>query len=119
MDCELCGQKGKTSKVRIEGVLFNACDACSAMGKPVQEHLQKPKKIVPMQSYAEELIVPNYSELIRKARQNMKIKQEEVALKLNEKLSEYAAVEGGKRVPDLKLAKKLEKFFGIKLIEES
>ena len=118
-DCEICGRNSKVSKIRINGVLLNACGACSAMGKPIEEHLQRPKKIMPVQSYAEELVVQNYAEIIRKARQKMNIKQEEAALKLKEKLSEYSAVEGGKRVPDLKLAKKLEKFFGIRLVEET
>lgn len=118
-ECDICGQKANVSKSRIDGVLFNVCYACSAMGTPVQT--PKTKKIVPMNmtSSSEEMIVPEYAELIKKARQAKSLKQEDVALKLNEKLSEISAIESGKRVPDLKLAKKLEKFFGIKLIEVS
>ena len=117
-ECELCGKKGNLVKARIDGILLNVCRECARSGQIIEE--TKPVKIkIAHQKLVEpeEIVVPDYAEKIRLARQRAGLKQEDVAKSLNEKLSVISAVESGKRTPDLKLAKKFEKFFKINLIE--
>lgn len=118
MDCELCGKKSDLVKARIDSVLLNVCSECAKSGKIIET--PKPRVIVPAQQARiepEEIVVPDFAQKIRQARQSKGLKQEELAKLLNERLSVVSAVESGRRTPDLKLAKKLEKFFGISLIE--
>ena len=65
-----------------------------------------------------QVVVSNYGSLIKNAREKMGLKQEELAKKLNEKESIIQKIETANFKPGMKLAKKLERFFGIKLIEE-
>jgi putative transcription factor len=119
VDCEICGQNEATSRAKIDGVILSVCADCSKTGKIVEEPKAQ-QRTVPLSSKprAEELVVSDFAKIISQARQGLGLKQEEFANKINEKLSTIGALESGKREPDLKLAKKLERFFGIKLIEE-
>jgi len=118
MECELCGKKTKLVKARIDGVLLNVCLECAKSGKIVEQQIKTmPVKRLTAPAQPEEYVVPDFAQQIRLARQKKGLKQEELARLLNEKLSLISSVESGKHVPDLKLARKLEKFFGIKLIE--
>ncbi|MFH0869112.1 MAG: helix-turn-helix domain-containing protein, partial [archaeon] len=65
---------------------------------------------------AEEIVVEDFGKLIAHARQKAGLKQDELALKINEKLPVVQAAESGRRL-DIMLARKLAKFFGIKLVE--
>ena len=58
-------------------------------------------------------------ELIKKKRESMGLSQKDFAIKLSEKESTIHHMENHTLEPNLALAKKLEKFLGIKLIEES
>ena len=119
-ECELCGRKIKSHiKARVDGILLNVCSECAKSGKV----METPKPKTPWRVFdqrkiqPEEIIVDDFAQKIRQARQQRNMKQEEVANALNEKLSVISAVENGKRVPNLTFARKLEKFFGIKLIK--
>jgi len=118
-ECELCGKKIKVSvEARIGGVLLDVCSECAKSGTIVER--PKPKPIIQRKQVrveAEELVIPDFAQKIRQARQQKGLKQEEVAKSLNEKLSVINSIENGRITPDLKLAKKLERFFGISLIE--
>jgi len=118
-ECELCGRKIQTSvEARIGGVLLDVCSECAKSGTIVDR--PKPKPMRPIQQLRvqpEELVTPDFSQKIRQARQSKGLKQEEVANAINEKLSVISAVESGKRTPNLKFARKLEKFYGIELID--
>jgi len=116
-DCEICGFKEASVNVRIDSAILNACEDCAKSGKVIDapRQVQQFAPIVSKPS-AEELVVSDFGKVIGQARQRSGLKQDELANKLNEKLPVVQAAESGKRC-DIKLAKKLEKFFGIKLVE--
>lgn len=117
-ECELCGKKLPLVKARINGILLDVCFDCAKSGHIVDIPKQKtPKVIQQAKVQPEELVSDDYAQKIRQARQRKNMKQEDVAKAMNERLSLISAVESGKRTPDLRLARKLERFFGIKLID--
>ena len=65
-----------------------------------------------------EVIVEDYAEKIRKAREKLGLKQKDFAKKISERASLVHNFETGKIEPSLKIAQKLEKMLKIKLIEE-
>ncbi len=111
--------------VRISGAVFSACTACAALGTVIKTPKQvlrsavehKLTETIPSLDSKPELVVSDFAQRIRAARQRTGLKQEQLAKKLNEKVSIISALETGRRFPDLKLARKLERFFGIKLVE--
>jgi len=64
-------------------------------------------------------IVSDYAKKIRNARMNKKLNQEQFAQKLNEKPSLLRRIESGKVEPTIKLAKKIEKVYGTKLLRKA
>lgn len=63
-------------------------------------------------------LIENYGEIIRKARMKMGISQEELAKQISEKLTIIKKIEQGTFKPSIELARKLEKFLKIKIIEK-
>lgn len=117
-ECEICGAVPASVKASFDGVILNACPDCAATGRIIEQ--PKPAARQPVIAYSApesaETVADNFGKIISKARQRTGLKQEELANKLNEKLSVIQAAEQGKRL-DLGLARKLEKFFKISLIE--
>lgn len=118
-ECEICGQKTASVKAEINGVLFSVCKECAALGRVVEQPKPITRPVRAEQPQPEEIVIPDFAKVIAQARQEKGLKQDELAKKLNEKLSVIRAVESGRRAPDLNLAKKLERFLNIKLIEEA
>jgi len=120
MQCDMCGSDERLYTALIEGTRLKVCKNCSKYGKIISESkpVQIKRKQVIEKPEIVEGITPDFGELIRQARQKTGLKQEDVAKKLNEKESLYQKIESGKIQPSLKLARKLEKFFHIKLIEQ-
>jgi len=127
MQCEMCGfETDKLFRTKIEGVAMTVCNKCAKFGKflgPLRIHSDgKPvdKKLPPPPVHEDvlEIVVDNYSQLIKNAREKLDIKQEELAKKIAEKESLITKMESGSFTPSLALAKKLEKFLKIKLIDE-
>jgi len=101
------------------------CKECSSFGTIIKEigieKQEKAKQEIKQEKEEPEIIeiiVKDFPEKIRKAREKLGLKQKELAKKINEKLSIIHKIESGKFEPDIKLAKKIEKFLGIKLVEE-
>ena len=119
--CEICGKKTKKLyKIRVEGAELLVCEDCKRYGEVVGEvkerkEVIKPKKIKPE---VEEEVVPDYDKMIRGIREKLKMKQEDFAKRIGIKESLLRRIEDGKKIPSLDLAKKLEKMFDVKLIEE-
>lgn len=67
---------------------------------------------------APEELVEDYGERVRAARTRMGLSIEDVGKKINERQSELAKLESGTYHPPDALVRKLEKFFGIKLMEK-
>ena len=137
--CDMCSSPDKMFKIELEGTQLNVCEKCSSYGKIIgrfqteqpkqSKHTnnsfsdtnrlsssskQEPEK----ETETIQLIVSDYSKLIKKAREDMNLKQEELARKLAEKESVIHSLESNNRKPNLTLARKLEKFLKITLVEE-
>lgn len=123
MNCEMCGSETSLVNAIVEGVELKLCKNCSGFGKITRNSSKssyskaksiqiKPKKEII------ELIVDNYSEIIKEKREKMGLKQEEFAKFLAERESTIHKMESGGYKPSIELAKKLEKQLSITLVEE-
>ena len=122
----MCSKGNATVKADVEGAKLNVCDACSRYGKiigrvqaPVKQS-SKPSLAVQSHKKSEKIqvIKSDYYIAIRKARDKLGITQEDFAKKLMEKESMLHKIESGHLKPDLELARKIEKFLKIELVEE-
>lgn len=136
MQCEMCGSVVDSELLRaeIEGSVINVCAKCSRYGKVIAKVKQAPVLKKSEQKKAQEkapaatpvdqsgeivfMIVPDYANKIKAGRERLGLKQEELAKRLNERDSLLSKIETGTVEPSMKLARKLEHFFNIKLIEE-
>ncbi len=115
MLCEICGKKRAETKIHTDGVNLQVCETCTKFGREIQTR-SEPKTITrSLPAFAKEDLLPNYSDLLKKARQEKGWTLKEVATKLMEKEKIIQRVESGKMFPDNSLIKKLEKLFSIKL----
>lgn len=124
MPCEMCGSDSDLFNTIVEGSTLKVCKECAKFGKvlkKVEKHL--PKKAfkaeqTPEQPEIIETVVDDFSSIIRKKREEMNLKQDDFAKKINEKSSLVYSLENGKTRPSIALARKLEKLLNIRLIEE-
>lgn len=140
--CEICGRECRsTREISLEGAELFACNRCAELGDPV--HRPKPAvghpstvpktrpTSIPRSTSAlrpshrprpqsrELVAVDNFSQLIRKAREQQGMSQKDVAGKLHERTSIIAKLESGKLTPTINLARKLERLFKLTLLEEA
>ena len=141
----MCGKKvPHLEMVRIEGAVLNVCDTCARLGTPAEsirtrfstpsshgssEPIKIPQKriVVPPsrpsskrrhRENIEDLdVVPEYAELIKNAREKLSMTQDELAAKLLEKKNVISSIERGDLLPEIKVARKLERLLNIKLLE--
>jgi putative transcription factor len=138
MQCEMCGSEIDSEALRaeVEGSVINVCKKCSRYGKIVgrismasplgRKEVEKRKDgktaaaPTPVDQVGETVLVlvADYANKIKSGRERLGLKQEELAKKLNEKDSLLSKIETGTVEPSVKLARKLEHFFDVKLIEE-
>jgi putative transcription factor len=147
VDCDICGKKGVSFIIEVEGAKMAVCPRCAYHGKIIHslgtgeagEEQEAPAKMdysTPKQFRVEEEVVDGYGRKIRRAREAEKIAYEEVneygkkekktrgmtieelAKKVNEKASWLDRVENERMEPNPAEAKKLEKALGIKLVEK-
>jgi putative transcription factor len=133
--CPICGGLiwGKGQKVLIEGAKITVCESCAQHGIKIREKplYSKPKGISSQKQKAlkksyryqrenlnEIEVTNNYASLIRKARTSRGLNQDQFAQKLNEKPSLLRRIEAGKVEPTIKLAKKIEVVYKIKLLKK-
>ncbi|MBS3172213.1 TIGR00270 family protein [Candidatus Woesearchaeota archaeon] len=117
--CEICGRIGEVRDAVVEGAMVQVCSRCSKHGNVV--FIPKPvalerKKEVESFEYID-VIVDNYSSLIKDGREKKGLNHEELAKAIAEKESVISQVEAGNMKPNFKLAKKLAVFLNIELIE--
>ncbi len=62
-------------------------------------------------------VVPDYAERVRRARERLGMSQEELAIRVKERVNVIKRIEAGTLVPTVDLARRLEKVLGIKLLE--
>ncbi len=118
MQCELCGEETELVNALVEGTLVNACRACAGFGKIVHKPKLKKKASPKIVEEDNDFLVSNYDELIRIARQKKGLSQEELAVKIGEKVSQIKKFESKSQEPNFIVAKKLNKELGISLIEK-
>ncbi len=134
--CEICGRDCKSTRENsLEGACLQACNRCAQLGEPVHRTTKPSSQTRPMvktrssstryppirsRSQRRELVpVEDFTKLIRRAREERKWSQRDVANKLNERTSVITKVESGKMAPTINLARKLERLFKLTLLEET
>ncbi len=129
MNCDMCGVESQLFKALIEGGELNVCKACAKYGKilhKIRQEPKRPKKQVKLSIEQVEkpdkqivlVVVNDYSKRVKKKREHMGLKQEDLAKRINERESIIHKIESGRFKPSMKLARKLEKFLRITLIEQ-
>lgn len=118
--CELCGKDtDSTTTVKIEGAKLDVCDSCSDMGEEVGTTSKKRNKKKSSSSSSrrssKEVLVNNYGEKVKNAREGETLSIKELADELNEKESLIKKIEQEQLKPDKSLAGKLSKRFNITL----
>lgn len=121
MRCEVCGKEAKLIRAEIEGAELWVCSKCASLGKPLYEPQQRKKVSIKREYFKVEepfVLVENYGEVIRKAREKKGLTREELAKKLFEKESVLQRIEANELEPSDALTLKLEKLLGIRLREQ-
>ncbi len=120
MQCDMCGIEAPLVRAKIEGTMLNVCKRCGSFGEIIKTQgvtkkgfFRREKASAPIES-----IVENYSTIIKNKRESKKLKQEDFASQINEKESIIHKIETGHFTPSIDLARKIERFLGITLIEE-
>ncbi len=123
MRCEICGKKvpGKPIRVKIDGSVMQTCKECSKFGKVQKEPPRPARPRTPLRSprmrEPSYEVSEDYNTLIRTAREKKGWSREELAQKINEKASVINRIETGKMIPDIKLARKLERILNITILD--
>jgi len=129
MKCEMCGNLEAINIVDIEGSRMSLCQGCSKMGKVINrirtqtsqrraQPIQIRQQIRQEKEEPIELINKDYGKLIKSAREKRGMKQEDFAKLIHEKESVVRHMESGEHKPSIALARKLEKYLNIKLVEQ-
>jgi putative transcription factor len=127
--CELCGRESKGCKAAVvDGVRMMLCPDCFRHGegavgvlKPSIERFILRKKKTRVKDIYEEMkkeLVPNWSEVIKKARKEKGLSREDLGFRIGERTVTISKIENGDLRPSDKMIVKLEKELGISLLEE-
>lgn len=141
MYCEVCGREThSTQEVLLEGAKLQVCSRCASLGQPIRKTKPSGSTSLPSTTSStqrrshsppsshrytrprppkRELVpVENFSQLIRAARVERGMSQQDVAQRINERSSVIGKLESGKMsVCTIKLARKLERLFKLTLLE--
>ena len=126
--CEMCGSPNAEFVALIEGTELTVCKRCAKYGKIIRRihnsigagNKAKPREKEKGEKDKEPdlAVVVDYGTRVKKAREKMGIKQEELGKKIAEKESVIHKIEAGLLEPDIELARKLERFLKVTLVEE-
>lgn len=127
-NCEMCGKESELFVTEVEGTRMNVCSGCAGFGKKIgrvrpvisERKQRQQQKFEAAQQEPEiiQMIVSDYSKIIRQKREQMGMKQKEFARFLAEKESLVHSLEVGKIQPPMEMAAKFERMLNIKLIED-
>jgi putative transcription factor len=120
LECEICGNESDDIyEINVDGAQMLACAKCAAgNGKPLRtpEAPRRPlRATVSSGGPAQEELVENFGEAIRKARDKLGLPLAVLAERISEKESTLIRVEKQKAMPSEKTRMKLEKELGIRL----
>jgi putative transcription factor len=126
LSCDICGRSPVRAQIMVEGAKLLACGACMGSGKVLHRFHDDEEAggpVVDAPRPAPELggedIVDDWGAVIRQARDRTRLPLAVVAERISEKESYLDAIENGRLMPSLVVARKLEKELGIKLIEKT
>lgn len=132
MQCEICGDdiKGNPIRVTVEGTVLDVCSKCAHYGKPQDKWTPVSRKMAPTERVIvthrpkrdvfdrlEDEILPDYAQVIKKARESQGLTIEELASKMMEKATLIRKIEREELIPEDTVRKKLETTLNIKLTE--
>ncbi len=133
MQCEICGSdiKGNQIRVTVEGTVLDVCGKCARYGKPQDKWSPVSRKISPTERVVvthkprrdvfdklQDEIIPDYAQIIKKARESHGLTIEELASKMMEKAALIRKIERDELIPEDAIRKKLESTLNIKLTEK-
>jgi uncharacterized protein (TIGR00270 family) len=117
-ECELCGSREASRRTKIDNAVLAVCDECVSFGQEIPRvELRQASKYMPEMDVGS-AIRPDFHEAIKKERSKRNLTQEEFAKRLNEKSSLVKRIEEGWE-PPTDTIRKIEKFLGIKLTEQT
>ena len=146
LTCDVCGEpiEGEPVIVEIDGAVLTLCQRCArkytgvkgvrVIRGPSQIQSTQPSMTVtryesrrgvtyrinrPRVNVDRYEVVENYAELIREARESLGMSRDVLAKVIGVKESILRRIEDGQLIPDIELARKLEKVLGISLLRES
>src|SRR5660397_177153 len=123
MECEICGTdiKGNSIRVIVEGTVLDVCSKCAHYGKPQNKWTPVSRKMAPTERVIvthrpkrdafdkrEDEILPDYAQVIKKARESQGLTVEDLASKMMEKATVIRKIERAEIVPEDTVRKKLE-----------
>lgn len=124
----MCGRPGARFIAKIAGAQMVVCENCAQFGVVVEEIVEKKPAEIRREIKREEKraqivervddVLENIGELVRKRREELNLKQEDLSKKINEHESMIKRIEHG-YLPSLQIAHKLEKILHVKLIENA
>ena len=119
MQCEICGRKDASMRALIEGTPMVVCPACAGYGKALAQPVAPRRFVTPLraQPVVEEYVASGCGSVIKAAREKRGLSHKELAQALAEKESLIAHIEGGHAEPSIPLARKIERFLGVVLVE--
>jgi len=126
MNCELCGKETEELFLAsVEGTEISVCTNCTGFGKVIKKirigipiHKKIIKPIILAQVEPSLVLATGFSMLTKSKREQLGLSQKDFALKINEKMSLVHNIESGHFEPGIELARKIEHFLKIKIIEE-
>lgn len=117
----MCGKEAELVQAIVEGTMLSVCSNCAKYGNVIEvrkpEIKKERKAIVKEELEIIEIVVKDYAEKIKKAREAKELTQEKLAKAIAEKESVIQNLESAQLRPSLKLARKLEQFLHVKLID--
>ncbi len=126
--CDICGApiEGQPYVIKLDNAVLHVCKRCAALYGAVpasqepQRRVEPPRRSpiqTPKRTQADKYeVIEEYAEVIRRARESLGLSREALASYIGIKESVLRRIESGQLVPDVQLAKKLEKALGVKLL---
>jgi putative transcription factor len=129
----MCGKECGTIKAVIEGSQLNVCPDCAKFGKIVPQDrrpafnnnyntthnspVHKSQVNAPASPVTYLAVIDDFADKIRQKRDSLCITQDDLAKMMSERASLFQKIESGHFKPSIELARKLENFLKIKLVE--
>ena len=126
LSCEVCGSPIRTAPatVEIDGAILRVCQSCAKRGRPVSaaphvQHGGAPHHIGGREFEPEFDIDPDFTLIVRHAREKLGLTQEALGRMINVKPSVISHIETGKMKPDMVLARTLMHQLKVNLLVSS